>query len=184
MICSDDDDCNDFDVPDAFHDDDSLEPEPCQLDEPALFPVADDEDLLEVGDENENMDASMYEEALESSKDLQFEPKYQQLLCTVCDMVISSVTDYLDHQKMVHGRSMVYCPLCVVFFSVHSQLSQHWRDIHSRDFRANKVEPRNMVLMKVYANIGLKKDPVWTCGVCKDLTFNSIFQFRYFIFTS
>jgi uncharacterized C2H2 Zn-finger protein len=155
------------------------ESEPFELIEPELFPIANDEDLLEA--DELNWDSSWYEKALEQSKDIEFEPEYQQLLCSTCNITFNSATNYMDHQAVCHGRSLVYCPLCVVFFSNHTELRQHWRDIHARDFRSRNIEPRNKILKRVYANLGLRKEPLWKCNIC-DKSFHSIIEFRYIIF--
>jgi len=133
--------------------------------EKPLEPDVNDINVSELVNEVDfESDVKAYENALEASKDPLSEPHYNQLICSTCNIVFGKIEEYLEHNEENHGRVLLHCPLCFVFFNSMKLMYEHWKSLHSKILRALKVKPVNETLQLLEAK---RQNKRWLCKYCK-----------------
>jgi hypothetical protein len=147
------------------------EPEEFEITPEMVCPPLDMDELVEEYDAE--IDENTHELACILAKDPLNEERYSPLLCSICNIEITSVDAYLKHFKNLHQKKLEYCPLCCVFYSNMAFLMHHWRTIHAETFRKQKLETDNEIINRL---INRKKS--FACPHCSEV-FTNKDKYRY-----
>jgi len=121
-----------------------------------------------VNDVDSVSNVEAYGNALKASKDPLSEPHYKQLLCSSCDIVFGKTEEYVEHNKLIHKRVLLHCPLCFVFFNSMKLLQEHWKCLHAKILRELNIVAENEILQKLQTT-NRKKKTQWQCNYCDDI---------------